>query len=136
MLRNLRLLNVKHVRYYGDKIMSHYNNPLNVGSLDKRKSNVASGLVGSPACGDVIKLDIEVDNNKIVDCKFKVFGCGSAIAASSYGTELVKGKTLDDAIKVTNLDIASHLSLPPIKLHCSMLMEDAIKAAIDNYKKK
>ena len=126
----------RQIRYYHKNIIKHFKEPLNVGSLDKNKTNVGTGLVGAPACGDVIKLQIEVENDKIIDSKFKTFGCGSAIAASSYGTEFIKNKHLDDAINVTNRDIAKHLKLPPVKLHCSMLMEDAIKTAITDYKKK
>ena len=125
-----------HVKYYHKNILDHFKRPLNVGSLDKNKNSVGTGLVGAPACGDVIKLQIEVENDKIIDSKFKTFGCGSAIAASSYGTEFIKGRSLDDAVNLTNKDIAKHLKLPPVKLHCSMLMEDAIKAAISDYKKK
>ena len=124
------------VKYYHKNILDHFKRPLNVGSLDKNKNSVGTGLVGAPACGDVIKLQIEVENDKIIDSKFKTFGCGSAIAASSYGTEFIKGRSLDDAVNLTNKDIANHLKLPPVKLHCSMLMEDAIKAAISDYKKK
>ena len=122
--------------YYNKNIMEHYNNPLNIGSLDSLKKTVGTGLVGAPACGDVMKLQIEVKDGKIVDAKFKTFGCGSAIASSSYGSEYIKGKNLEDAYNVSNQDIANNLKLPPVKLHCSMLMEDAIKAAINNYKNK
>lgn len=132
-----RILNsFKGIRYYHKNITKHFNNPLNVGSLDSDDASVGTGLVGAPACGDVIKLQIKVENEKIIDTKFKTFGCGSAIAASSYGTEHIKNKSLDEAGTVLNSDIAGYLKLPPVKLHCSMLMEDAIKAAIDDYKKK
>ena len=132
-----RIFNLlRYNRFYHKKVLDHYENPRNVGSLDKSKISVGTGLVGAPACGDVMKLQIEVNNGKIIDAKFKTFGCGSAIAASSYGTEHIIGKKLGDAYEVTNQDIANHLKLPPVKLHCSMLMEDAIKAAINDYKKK
>ncbi|CAN9513226.1 unnamed protein product [Ophioblennius macclurei] len=122
---------------YHEKVVDHYENPRNVGSLDKKSKNVGTGLVGAPACGDVMKLQIEVDDNgKIVDAKFKTFGCGSAIASSSLATEWVKGKTVDDALKIKNTDIAKELCLPPVKLHCSMLAEDAIKAALSDYRLK
>ncbi|CAH8636107.1 unnamed protein product [Heterobilharzia americana] len=115
----------------------HYENPRNVGSLDKKDKSVGTGLVGAPACGDVMKLQIKVDENgKIIDAKFKTFGCGSAIASSSLATEWVKGKTIEEAEKIKNSDIAKELKLPPVKLHCSMLAEDAIKAAIKDYQKK
>jgi Fe-S cluster assembly scaffold IscU len=114
-----------------------FQNPRNVGSLDKKKPNVGTGLVGAPACGDVMKLQFEVDDNgKIVDAKFKTFGCGSAIASSSVATEWLKGRTVDECLTIKNTDIASHLKLPPVKLHCSMLAEDAIKAAVNDYKSK
>ncbi|KAF6212665.1 hypothetical protein GE061_013191 [Apolygus lucorum] len=122
---------------YHKKVIDHYENPRNVGSLDKNNSNVGTGLVGAPACGDVMKLQVKVDENgKIVDAKFKTFGCASAIASSSLATEWVKGKTVDDALKLKNTDIAKELALPPVKLHCSMLAEDAIKAALSDYKIK
>lgn len=118
-------------------MVEHYENPRNVGSLDKKDSTVGTGLVGAPACGDVMKLQIKVDENgKIIDAKFKTFGCGSAIASSSLATEWVKGKTIDEAGKLKNTDIAKELRLPPVKLHCSMLAEDAIKAALADYKVK
>lgn len=117
--------------------MDHYENPRNVGSLDKKSRNVGTGLVGAPACGDVMKLQIEVDEQgKIVDARFKTFGCGSAIASSSLATEWVKGKSIDEALKIKNTEIAKELSLPPVKLHCSMLAEDAIKAALADYRLK
>ncbi|RVE68262.1 hypothetical protein OJAV_G00089510 [Oryzias javanicus] len=122
---------------YHKKVVDHYENPRNVGSLDKSSKSVGTGLVGAPACGDVMKLQIQVDENgKIVDAKFKTFGCGSAIASSSLATEWVKGKSLDEAMKIKNSDIAKELSLPPVKLHCSMLAEDAIKAALSDYRLK
>ncbi|KAJ8415259.1 hypothetical protein AAFF_G00422390 [Aldrovandia affinis] len=122
---------------YHKKVVDHYENPRNVGSLDKNAKNVGTGLVGAPACGDVMKLQIEVDENgKIVDARFKTFGCGSAIASSSLATEWVKGKSVDEASKIKNSEIAKELSLPPVKLHCSMLAEDAIKAALADYKLK
>ncbi|EDV28151.1 uncharacterized protein TRIADDRAFT_53451 [Trichoplax adhaerens] len=118
-------------------VIDHYENPRNVGSLNKSDENVGTGLVGAPACGDVMKLQIKVDDNgKIVDARFKTFGCGSAIASSSLATEWIKGKSIDDAKKIRNSDIAKELSLPPVKLHCSMLAEDAIRAAIKDYKVK
>ncbi|KAK8756799.1 iron-sulfur cluster assembly enzyme [Amblyomma americanum] len=122
---------------YHEKVIDHYENPRNVGSLNKDDKNVGTGLVGAPACGDVMKLQIKVDDNgKIVDAKFKTFGCGSAIASSSLATEWIKGKNVSDAMKIKNTDIAKELSLPPVKLHCSMLAEDAIKAALNDYKRK
>jgi nitrogen fixation protein NifU and related proteins len=121
---------------YSEKVIDHYNNPRNVGALDKTSSDVGTGLVGAPECGDVMKLQIKVVNNVIVDAKFKTFGCGSAIASSSLATEWVKGKTLDEALAITNKDIVSELSLPPVKIHCSVLAEDAIRAAIADWKKK
>ncbi len=132
LLTNLK----QNVRYYHKNVMDHYSNPRNVGSLDSSKKSVGTGLVGAPACGDVMKLQIEVKEGKIIDSKFKTFGCGSAIASSSYGTECIKGKNLDEAYNVSNRDIATYLKLPPVKIHCSMLMEDAIKAAIKDYTKK
>lgn len=119
-------------------MLDHYANPRNVGSLDKNDSNVGTGLVGAPACGDVMRLQIQVDEETgvIRDVKFKTFGCGSAIASSSYVTELVKGKTLEEALKIKNTVIAKELSLPPVKLHCSMLAEDAIKSAVKDYRSK
>lgn len=122
---------------YHPNVIEHYENPRNVGSLDKSDKNVGTGLVGAPACGDVMKLQIKVDEHgKIVDAKFKTFGCGSAIASSSLATEWVKGKTVDEALSLKNTDIAKELSLPPVKLHCSMLAEDAIKAALSDYRIK
>ena len=122
---------------YTDKVVDHFQNPRNVGSLDKNSKNVGTGLVGAPECGDVMKLQIEVnDDGNITDAKFKTFGCGSAIAASSLATEWVRGKTIDDALKLDNTQIVDELSLPPVKIHCSVLAEDAIKAAINDYKEK
>eukprot|EP00178_Gracilaria_changii_P019232 TRINITY_DN558_c0_g1_i1.p1 TRINITY_DN558_c0_g1~~TRINITY_DN558_c0_g1_i1.p1 ORF type:complete len:159 (+),score=27.55 TRINITY_DN558_c0_g1_i1:509-985(+) len=128
---------VKRSRCYHDKVIDHYENPRNVGSLDKDDKNVGTGLVGAPACGDVMKLQIRVDEEgQIVDSAFKTFGCGSAIASSSLATEWVKGRSVDDAQTIKNSDIAKELKLPPVKLHCSMLAEDAIKAAIKDLKEK
>ena len=121
---------------YSDKVIDHYNNPRNVGSFDKQKSNVGTGVVGAPECGDVMKLQIEVEGDRIVDAKFKTFGCGSAIASSSLATEWIKGKTLDEALEIKNTQIVEELSLPPVKIHCSVLAEDAIKGAIADYRKK
>ena len=122
---------------YSEKVIDHYERPNNVGSLDTGNNNVGTGLVGSPACGDVMKLQIQVDNeNKITDAKFKTFGCGSAIAASSLATEWVKDKTIDEAMHINNTKIVEELSLPPVKIHCSVLAEDAIKAAIKDYQNK
>jgi nitrogen fixation NifU-like protein len=121
---------------YSDKVVDHYENPRNVGALDKDATDVGTGLVGAPACGDVMKLQIKVSPEGIIeDAKFKTFGCGSAIASSSLVTEWVKGKTLDEAAAIKNTDIAHELALPPVKIHCSVLAEDAIKAAIADYKK-
>ena len=122
---------------YSDKVIEHYERPRNIGSLDTRDSSVGTGLVGAPECGDVMKLQIQVDDdNKIVDAKFKTFGCGSAIASSSLATEWVKGKTVDEASMIQNTEIVEELSLPPVKIHCSVLAEDAIKAAIKDYQSK
>ncbi|MBI1383105.1 MAG: Fe-S cluster assembly scaffold IscU [Planctomycetaceae bacterium] len=121
---------------YSDKVLDHYNQPRNVGSLDKSSSKVGTGVVGAPECGDVMKLQIEVDGDRIVDAKFKTFGCGSAIASSSLATEWIKGKTLDEALEIRNTDIVQELSLPPVKIHCSVLAEDAIKAAVADFKAK
>jgi len=122
---------------YSNELIDHYENPRNVGVLDKKDNTVGTGLVGAPACGDVLKLQIKVDDNGIItDAKFKAFGCGSAIASSSLVSEWVKGKKIDEALQIKNTEIAQHLSLPPVKLHCSMLAEDAIKAAIHDYKDK
>jgi nitrogen fixation NifU-like protein len=121
---------------YGQRVLDHYENPRNVGKLDEQKKNVGTGMVGAPACGDVMRLQIEVEDNVIQDAKFKTYGCGSAIASSSLLTEWVRGRTLDDAGSIRNREIAEHLALPPVKIHCSVLAEDAIKAAIQNYKEK
>ena len=122
---------------YSEKVVDHYENPRNVGSLNTTSNNVGTGLVGAPECGDVMKLQIEVDENqKIIDAKFKTFGCGSAIAASSLATEWVKDKSIDDALSLSNVEIVDELSLPPVKIHCSVLAGDAIKAAIEDYKQK
>ena len=122
---------------YSEKVIEHYERPHNVGSLDNRDSSVGTGLVGAPECGDVMKLQIQVDENqKIIDAKFKTFGCGSAIASSSLATEWVKGKTVDEASMIQNTEIVKELSLPPVKIHCSVLTEDAIKAAIKDYQSK
>ena len=120
-------------RLYNTKVIDHYENPRNVGSLNKHDKNVGIGLVGAPACGDVMKLAIKIENNIIIDSKFKTFGCGSAIASSSYLTEYVKGKHIDEAYKISNKEIAEELKLPPVKLHCSMLAQDAIQSAIEDY---
>ena len=122
---------------YSEKVIDHYENPRNVGSFDKADEGVATGMVGAPACGDVMKLQIKVNKDGIIDdAKFKTFGCGSAIASSSLATEWLKGKTVDEALAIKNTDIVNELSLPPVKIHCSVLAEDAIKAAIADYKKK
>lgn len=129
------LININYTRNqyrskYSNKVLDHYKNPRNSGSLDKNDENVGTGLVGAPSCGDVLKFQVKVDDNgKIIDAKFKTFGCGSAIASSSYATEIVKGKSLEDAMKISNRDIASYLALPPVKKHCSLLAEEAIKEA-------
>ncbi|MHC4982449.1 MAG: Fe-S cluster assembly scaffold IscU [Planctomycetota bacterium] len=122
---------------YGEKVVDHFTNPRNVGSLDKSLPNVGTGIVGAPECGDVMKLQIQVDDGgRIVDAKFKTFGCGSAIAASSLATEWLKGRTVDEATELKNTEIAEELSLPPVKIHCSVLAEDAVKAAIEDWKRK
>ncbi len=122
---------------YSEKVLSHYETPRNVGSLDKDAKNVGTGIVGAPECGDVMKLQIQVDDSgKIVDAKFKTFGCGSAIASSSLATEWIKGRTLDEAMAIKNTEIVQELSLPPVKIHCSVLAEDAIKSAIHDYQEK
>jgi Fe-S cluster assembly scaffold IscU len=124
--------------WHSDKVIDHYNNPRNVGSMDKSSADVGTGLVGAPECGDVMKLQIKVnrETNVIEEAKFKTFGCGSAIASSSLATEWVKGKTVDEALAIKNMDIVKELSLPPVKIHCSVLAEDAIRAAIGDWKKK
>ena len=122
---------------YSDKVIDHYNNPRNVGSLDKSANDVGTGIVGAPECGDVMKLQIQVDDDgKIIDAKFKTYGCGSAIASSSLATEWLKGTNLEDAEQINNTQIVEELSLPPVKIHCSVLAEDAIKAAIEDYRSK
>ena len=123
---------------YSEKVIDHYSNPKNVGTLDKSKKNVGTGLVGAPECGDVMRLQIEVDDatGLITDAKFKTFGCGSAIASSSLATEWLKGKTVDQAVEIDNMDLVEELNLPPVKIHCSDLAEDAIKSAINDYRKK
>lgn len=123
---------------YSDKVIDHYSNPRNVGTLDKSKNEVGTGLVGAPECGDVMRLQIEVDpeTNIIKDARFKTFGCGSAIASSSLATEWLKGKTVDEALTIDNMDIVEELALPPVKIHCSVLAEDAIRAAINDYRVK
>ncbi|KAL8118341.1 hypothetical protein AgCh_016029 [Apium graveolens] len=129
---------ITQLRFYHERVVDHYNNPRNVGSFDKSDPTVGTGLVGAPACGDVMKLQIKVDDKtgKIVDACFKTFGCGSAIASSSVATEWVKGRQMEDVVSIKNTEIAKHLSLPPVKLHCSMLAEDAIKAAVKDYEAK
>ena len=128
----------KIIMAYSEKVIGHYQNPKNVGTLDKSAKNVGTGLVGAPECGDVMRLQIEVDDatGMITDAKFKTFGCGSAIASSSLATEWLKGKSVDDALKIDNMDIVEELNLPPVKIHCSVLAEDAIKAAINDYRVK
>src|ERR1041385_4879785 len=122
---------------YSDKVLDHYNNPRNVGSFDKADPTVGTGIVGAPECGDVMKLQLKINEQNVVeDAKFKTFGCGSAIASSSLATEWVKGKTVEEVLQIKNTDIVNELSLPPVKIHCSVLAEDAIKAAISDYKKK
>ena len=123
---------------YSEKVLNHYQNPQNVGTLDKNKTNVGTGLVGAPECGDVMRLQIEVDEatGVIKDAKFKTFGCGSAIASSSLATEWLKGKTVDEAVTIDNMEIVEELNLPPVKIHCSVLAEDPLKAAINDYRKK
>ena len=121
---------------YSDKVIDHYENPRNVGTFGKEEDDIGTGLVGAPACGDVMRLQIRVKDGRIEDAKFKTFGCGSAIASSSLATEMIKGMTLDEAATIKNTQIVEELNLPPVKIHCSVLAEDAIKAAIDDYKKK
>ncbi|ANQ10213.1 Iron-sulfur cluster assembly protein [Plasmodium coatneyi] len=123
-------------RSYSDHVKDHFNKPRNVGSFDKNEKNIGTSIVGKASCGDVIKLQLKIEDDVIKDARFMAFGCGSAIASSSYATELIKGKTIDEALKIKNDDIASHLSLPPVKIHCSLLAEDAIKHAIKNYREK
>ena len=121
---------------YSNKVIDHYNDPKNVGSFTKDEEGIGTGLVGAPECGDVMKLQIKVEKDRIVDAKFKTFGCGSAIASSSLATEWVKGKSMDEAMAIENTEIVEELSLPPVKIHCSVLAEDAIKAAINDYKNR
>jgi nitrogen fixation NifU-like protein len=121
---------------YSEKVLDHYSNPKNVGALDKSKPNVGTGLVGAPECGDVMRLHIEVNYGVITDAKFKTFGCGSAIAASSLATEWLKGRTIEEALTIDNMDLVEELALPPVKIHCSVLAEDAIKSAINDYRTK
>lgn len=132
----LRNVHLNRMRLYHGNVVDHFENPRNVGSLDRKDNRVGTGVVGAPACGDVMKLQIKVENDTITEVKFKTFGCGSAMASSSYTTDQIIGKTLDDAENVTNRSIAKYLKLPPVKLHCSMLAEDAIRASIKDYKKK
>ena len=134
--KSLKNINLQ-LGFYHEKVIDHYEKPRNVGSFDKNDKSVGTGLVGAPACGDVMKLQIKVSDDGVIEnAVFKTFGCGSAIASSSYATEILKGKTLEDALNIKNTDIASYLNLPPVKLHCSMLAEDAIKAAVDDFHKK
>jgi Fe-S cluster assembly scaffold IscU len=137
LLRNFKIFKLFFMSY-SEKVIDHYSNPKNVGTLDKSKKNVGTGLVGAPECGDVMRLQIEVDDatGLIKDAKFKTFGCGSAIASSSLATEWLKGKSVDEALTIDNMDIVEELSLPPVKIHCSVLAEDAIKAAINDYRVK
>jgi Fe-S cluster assembly scaffold IscU len=121
---------------YSDKVLDHYSNPKNVGTLDKSKQNVGTGLVGAPECGDVMRLQLEINDGVITDAKFKTFGCGSAIAASSLATEWLKGKSVEDAAKLDNMDLVEELNLPPVKIHCSVLAQDAVQAAINDYRTK
>ena len=138
ILKNINFYaNLKLYKYYHDRVIDHYENPRNVGSFSKNEKNVGTGLVGAPACGDVMKLQIKVDEaGNIIDSKFKTFGCGSAIASSSYATEIIKGKNINEVLNIKNSDIAKYLNLPPVKLHCSMLAEDAIKEAVKDIKNK
>ncbi|KYQ92768.1 NifU-like protein [Tieghemostelium lacteum] len=135
LFNNSNIVNLNK-RFYHERVLDHYNNPRNVGSFDKKALDVGTATVGAPACGDVMKIQIKVKDNIVVDVCFKTFGCGSAIASSSLATEWVKGKTLDQCLEIRNTDIAKHLSLPPVKMHCSMLAEQAIKRAIYDYKVK
>jgi len=121
---------------YSNKVIDHFNNPRNVGSLDKNDANVGTGIVGAPECGDVMRLQLKIENGIITDAKFKTFGCGSAIASSSLATEMIMGKSIDEAQKIKNVTFVEELSLPPVKIHCSVLAEDAIKAAINDYRSK
>ena len=130
-----KISNKNNIRLYHKNIINHFENPKNVGSFDKNLKNVGTGLVGAPACGDVMKLSIKIKDNIIIDSKFKTFGCGSAIASSSYITEYIKGLHIDEAYTIENKQISDELKLPPVKLHCSMLAEDSVRLAINNYKK-
>ena len=121
---------------YSEKVLDHYSNPKNVGTLDKNKQNVGTGLVGAPECGDVMRLQLEINDGIITDAKFKTFGCGSAIAASSLATEWLKGQTLEKAVELDNMDLVEELNLPPVKIHCSVLAQDAVREAINDYRKK
>ena len=136
LTRTLKLFSKTKIfeKLYHKKIIEHFENPKNIGSFPKQDSNVYVGLVGAPACGDVMKIEIKIENDKVVDCKHKVFGCGSAVAASSFSSEFIKGKSIEQVESISNKDIAKYLHLPPVKLHCSMLAEDAIKNAILKYK--
>ncbi|KAH9318698.1 hypothetical protein KI387_020467 [Taxus chinensis] len=138
VLRSVQAREGSGVRSYHERVVDHYNNPRNVGSFDKNDPSVGTGLVGAPACGDVMKLQVKVDEQtgKVVDACFKTFGCGSAIASSSVASEWIKGRSVEEVMSIKNSDIAKHLSLPPVKLHCSMLAEDAIKAAVKDYEAK
>lgn len=138
MKNNFKEFKLYTIMSYSDKVIDHYQNPKNVGTLDKSQKNVGTGLVGAPECGDVMRLQIQVDEETgvITDAKFKTFGCGSAIASSSLATEWLKGKSVDDALKIDNMDIVEELHLPPVKIHCSVLAEDAIKSAINDYRVK
>jgi len=127
---------VKDEMAYSDKVLDHYENPRNVGTFDKNEINVGTGLVGAPACGDVMRLQIKVEEGDITDAKFKTYGCGSAIASSSLATEWLKGKSIDEAVTIDNMDLVEELNLPPVKIHCSVLAEDAIKSAINDYRVK
>ena len=130
----LKRIRISNIRYYHKRVVDHFENPSNIGSFDKNEPNIYTSMVGAPACGDVMKLQIKVENYMIVDCKVKIFGCGSAVASSSYATELIKNKKINDVEQISNKDIANHLNLPPVKLHCSMLAEEAIIKVINIYK--
>ena len=136
LLNSFRRSSGNTLRLYSEKVHEHFNNPQNVGSLDSSDPSVGTAIVGKASCGDVIKLQVKIKNDIIEDVKFKTFGCGSAIASTSYATQLIKGKSFEDALKIKNTDIAKELNLPPVKIHCSLLAEDAIKHSINDYKKK